>query len=196
MNIAISAAILRLAQANPPRCCFIRSSSSNRTKHSTAEKREAKGCRCMCRECDGLFWRFGLEVWGFEDGTTDELDRVSAAEQETPIRSRLEICKRLESLPLSSHFNRAFSIRNSVACDSRFVARVGNHKIAKNLRLENCSLVILMGLTRNSNSRFAISRPPHGGQGFWRRGIGGWRLEGTAVKGSVQAVPSFKRRSL
>src|SRR5579864_7898278 len=54
MNIAISMATLRLAQANPPRFCFIRSPSSNRTKHSTAEKLEAKGCRCMCRECDGL----------------------------------------------------------------------------------------------------------------------------------------------
>src|SRR5579859_6229154 len=174
MNIAMSAAILRLAQANSPRFCFIRSSSSNRTKHSTAEKREAKGCRCMCRECDGLSGGSRLVIWGFEDGITDELDRMNAAERETPIRSRLEIRKRLESLPLRSEFNRGFSIRNSVACNSRFVARVGNDKIVKNLRLENCSLVILIGLTRNSNSRFAISRPPHGGQEFWRRGIRGW----------------------
>jgi hypothetical protein len=139
---------------------------------------------------------FGLEFWGFEDGITDELDRMSAAEQETPIRSRLEICKRLESLPLRSEFNRGFSIRNSVACDSRFVPRVGNNKIAENLRLENLSSLILIRFMGNYNSRFAISRPPHGGQGFWRRGIRGWRLEGTAAKGSVQAVPSFKRRSL
>ncbi len=137
--------------------------------------------------------RFGIGGWRLKDGIRSELDWWSAAEQETPIRSRLEICKRLESLPLRSELNRAFSIRNSVACDSRFVARVGNEEIAKNLRLENCSLVILKGATRNSNPGFAISRPPHGGQGFWGLGSRGWGLEGTAAKRFVRAASRCKR---
>jgi hypothetical protein len=123
----------------------------------------------------------GLEI---RDGIGTVLSWQSAAGQGTPIRSRLEICKRLESLPLSSEFNRAFSIRDSAGCDSRFVARVGIEKIAKNLRLENPSSLILIGLMRNSNSRFAIR--------FRSLGIRVWRLEGTAAKGLVQAAPKSK----
>jgi len=39
----------------------------------------------------------------------------------------------------------------------------------RNLRLGNFSSLILMGLTRNSNSRFAIR--------FWRLETGCWKLE-------------------
>jgi hypothetical protein len=34
-----------------------------------------------------------------------------------------------------------------------------------------------MRLRRNSNSRFAISRPTDSGQGFWRPEAGQWKLD-------------------
>ena len=121
--------------------------------------------------------RFGIGGWRLKDGIGSGLDWLSTAEQETPIRSRLEICKRFESLPLSSDLNRAFSIRNSVVCDLRFVAQVGNDKIAKNLRLENCSLVILKGASGIliPDLRLAARHMAARGSGALGLGAGGWK---------------------
>ena len=75
---------------------------------------------------------------------------------EIAIRSRLEICSWLILEGLSWDLNRAFSIRNSMACGTRSAARKRDEEIVENLRLGIFSSLILMGLTRNSNSRFAI----------------------------------------
>jgi hypothetical protein len=87
------------------------------------------------------------------------------------IRSRLEISSWLILEGLRSNFNRAFSIslpsdsgpglRELGTCSSGLERiRDAERKIAKNLRLGNFSSLILMGFTRNSNSRFAIRRRP------------------------------------
>jgi len=87
------------------------------------------------------------------------------------IRSRLEISSWLILEGLRSNFNRAFSIsrpsdggqglRELGTCNSGLDRmRDAERKIAKNLRLGIFSSLILMGLTRNSNSRFAIRTRP------------------------------------
>src|SRR4029077_19150793 len=73
---------------------------------------------------------------------------------------------------LRRDLNRAFSIRLSKPehwGSKGDGIRDAERKIAENLRLENSSSLILMGLTRNSNSRFAIRK--------WGLDSGRWTLE-------------------
>jgi hypothetical protein len=99
----------------------------------------------------------------------------AGGEMKRPFLSRLENGIGLSFVRVARNFNRGVSIRlwrleagawgrEEAAHDSPSVQNFPA-KIAKNLRLENFRLLILMGLRWDSNSRFAIR---NWGRGFFR----------------------------
>src|ERR1700722_10544459 len=85
------------------------------------------------------------------------------ADEKPPLLSRLESTIGLCFVGVAGNSNRGVSIRKLVA--SEFLnCGSPTRKIAKYLRLENFSSLILMGFTFNSNSRFAIRKWVGGAQ--------------------------------